>query len=107
MVLDTQRETQMTTRYTFILVATNIYRQPGAEEYLEVDATKQAIVLQDTAKIKGYIDGDEDYPDEEGHDEVMNRNLDRFRHNANLIWGTDWYGFKVVSDIFPELEIYK
>jgi len=93
----------MTIKYTFVLVATN--RQ--ADDSVDTDATKQAIILQDEDRITGYIDGDKAWPEEETHDEVMNRNVDRFRRNADLVWGTDWYGFKVLSDIFPELEIHR
>ena len=92
-----------TTTYTFVMVATN----KTTNNFIEVDASKIPVIFQDQAKITGYVDGDEDYPEEETHDDVMNRLYDQFIEQAYKSWGTDWYGFKIISDIFPETEGYR
>jgi len=94
-----------TTTYTFVMIATNIIKDPQnwRNDRVEVDPTKTPVIFQDQAKITGFIDGDEDYPEEEGNDDVMNRLYDQFVAQAYKNWGTDWYGFKILSDIFPEM----
>jgi hypothetical protein len=89
-----------TTTYTFVMVATNITHM----DTVDTDPTKIPVIFQDQAMITGYIDGDKDWPEEEGHDDVMDRLYDQFIEQAYKHWGTDWYGFKILSDIFPETE---
>lgn len=92
-----------TTTYNFVMIATN----KTHNDSIEVDPTKTPVIFQDQAQITGFIDGDEDYPEEESHDDVMNRLYDQFIEQAYKSWGTDWYGFKILSDIFPETQGYR